>query len=203
MSVVVGLTGGIGSGKSTVASLLSARGAAVVDADAAAREVLERGTPAAARVRERFGEGIVAPDGSLDRAALAAVVFSDSVARADLEAIVHPAVHDLMLERAAVHAEQKAVVVLDIPLLAEAGRDSYPLDGVLVVDCPIAVAVERLVADRHMTREDALARTRAQVDRAERLRLADFVILNVGTLSELDAMVGRAWEWIERLAEDS
>lgn len=197
--IAVGLTGGIGSGKSTVARLLADRGAVVIDADVAAREVLEPGTPGEGRVLERFGDCVLGEDGSIDRNALAAVVFSDPNARRDLEAIVHPAVHARMLELAAGHSDDDRVVVLDIPLLAELGRDRYPLDGVLVVDCPLELALERLVLIRHMAREDAEARIAAQADRVSRLRLADFVIMNMGTLEELSEMVGEAWKWMEGL----
>lgn len=197
--IAIGLTGGIGSGKSTVAAMLAGRGAVVIDADAIAREVVEPGTPGLAKVAERFGEGVLLPDGALDRPALAAVVFSDEEARRDLNAIVHPEVGRVMLERLALEAETDHVVVLDVPLLAEGGRDRYPVAGVLVVDCPVDIAIDRLVELRAMSREDAEARVAAQIPRSERLRVADFVILNMGSLDELEQMVGRAWEWIMSL----
>jgi len=197
--IAVGLTGGIGAGKSTVSSLLAGHGAVVIDADMLAREAVEPGRPAWAEVRRRFGDSVVREDGSIDRQALAGVVFSDESARRDLNAIVHPEVARAMGERLALEASTDHVVVLDIPLLAEGGRDRYPLDGVLVVDCPVDLAIDRLVAARGMDRADAERRVAAQAPREVRLKLADFVILNMGTLEELRLMVDHAWRWIETL----
>jgi dephospho-CoA kinase len=200
VSTVVGLTGGIGSGKSTVSAMLIRRGAVVIDADVIAREVVEPGKEAYEEVVRRFGDSVKGPDGGLDRPALAAIVFADASARADLEAIVHPAVGAVLLERLAAEVGTDHVVVLDIPLLVEAGgRRRYPLAGVLVVDAPEDIALERLVVLRGMPEEAARARVAAQAAREERLRLADFVILNIGTLDELEEMVERAWEWIAGL----
>ncbi|HLI16063.1 MAG TPA: dephospho-CoA kinase [Acidimicrobiales bacterium] len=200
--VVVGLTGGIGSGKSTVASLLARRGALVVDADELARAALAPGSPGARAVAERFGEEVV-PGGTVDRAALAEIVFADDAARADLEAIVHPLVEAEIRRRLDELAPSDAVVVLVVPLLVETGVDRYPIDGVLVVDVPPELAVERLVASRSMTPEEAWRRVRAQAPRAARLRAADFVILNVGTQAELAEMAQNAWRWIEGLRAGS
>jgi dephospho-CoA kinase len=198
---VVGLTGGIGSGKSTVASLLARRGAAVVDADAIAREVVEPDRPAFEAIVRRFGAAVVGADGRLDRAALASIVFRDDGARRDLDAIVHPAIGELVVRRVAEAASVARVVVLDVPLLVETGgRERYSLDGVLVVDAPEALVLERLAAGRKVAPDDARRRMAAQASRGERLRAADLVILNVGTLEELDAMVERAWEWARGLA---
>jgi dephospho-CoA kinase len=196
--VVVGLTGGIGSGKSTVAALLAARGAAVVDADAVAREVVAPGGSAHDAVVLRFGPGVVAPGGEIDRPALAALVFADEAARADLNGLVHPAVHHEMLRRLAdVGAHRPdAVVVLDVPLLAEVGSDRYQVSGVLVVDAPVEVAVARLVAERGFDEEAARARVAAQASREERRAVADRVIDNAGDLAHLEAEVDRAWSWI-------
>lgn len=200
--IVVGLTGGIGSGKSTVARLLVERGAVLVDADEVARDVVEPGTEGLARVVERFGRGVLLPDGSLDRAGLASIVFADSGARADLNAIVHPAVVDRMRERVAELAGSDEIVVLDIPLLAEGdGPDRYGMTAVLVIDIPVDLALERLVEGRGMDRDDAERRVAAQATRADRLALADYVIVNVGTLDELAAMVDRAWAWMCSLRE--
>jgi dephospho-CoA kinase len=186
----VGLSGGIGSGKSTVAAMLRARGAVVVDADALARDVVEPGTPGLAAVVARFGDGVMAPEGSLDRAALAAIVFADPAALADLEAITHP----LVAERAAVllaAAPPDAVVVYDVPLLVEKDlAEAY--DRVVIVDAPDDVRVERLVV-RGMSRPDALARMAAQAPRAERLAVADDVLDNTGDESALQAQVDRLW----------
>lgn len=192
MSVVtrVGLSGGIGSGKSTVAAMLRARGAVVVDADALARDVVEPGTPGLAAVVARFGDGVMAPEGSLDRAALAAIVFADPAALADLEAITHP----LVAERAAAllaAAPTGSVVVYDVPLLVEKDL-ARAYDRVVIVDAPDDVRVERLVV-RGMSRPDALARMAAQAPRAERLAVADDVLDNTGDESALQAQVDRLW----------
>ncbi|MGA3216038.1 MAG: dephospho-CoA kinase [Acidimicrobiales bacterium] len=200
--IVVGLTGGIGSGKSTVASMLVARGALLIDADEVAREVVEPGWPAHAKVVERFGDEVVAPDGSLNRQALAKIVFDDPVALAELEAIVHPAVRDEIATRLAAKASGDHLVVLDIPLLFEAGGiDQYGLSGVLVVDAPLDVVLERLVNLRHMARADAEARIANQAGRSERIAGADFVIMNMGTLDELEEMASRAFSWMAHLRD--
>ena len=198
--IAVGLTGGIGSGKSTTAALLVERGAVLVDADQLARQVVEPGTDALERIVERFGRGILRGDGSLDRGRLAAIVFSDDAARRDLNAIVHPAVGILMAERLTGLQATDDIVVLDVPLLVEGGaRDRYPVAGVLVIDTPVDLAVERLVESRGMDRADAEARIAAQASRAERLAAADFVIVNMGSLEELALMVDRAWTWMQGL----
>jgi dephospho-CoA kinase len=197
--IAVGLTGGIGAGKSTVSSLLASHGGVVIDADVLARQAVEPGRPAWAEVRRRFGDSVVHEDGSIDRQALARVVFSDESARRDLNAIIHPEVARAMGERLALEASTDHVVVLDIPLLAEGGREGYPLAGVLVVDCPVELAIDRLVAERGMDRADAERRVAAQAPREVRLKIADFVIMNTGTLDELRLLVDNAWRWIERL----
>ncbi len=198
--IAIGLTGGIGAGKSVVGARLVERGAVLIDADAIAREVVEPGRPAYAKVVERFGEGVVAPDGRLDREAIASIVFNDPDSLADLNAIVHPEVGTEIAIRIAAEAGSDQVVVLDIPLLVEGGRpDTYGLAGVLVVDAPVDLALERLVSERRMDRSDAEARIASQASREERIREADFVIMNMGTLDELDEMVERAWAWIEGL----
>ncbi len=159
--------------------------------------MLERGTEGLARVVERFGPGVLLADGALDRTGLAAVVFTDGSALADLNAIVHPAVATLMAERLASLAGTDEIVVLDIPLLAEGhGRDRHDMAGVLVVDAPVDLAVERLVTSRGMDRDDAELRVAAQATREQRLAVADFVIVNMGTLAELAIMVDRAWAWM-------
>lgn len=189
---MVGLTGGIGSGKSTVAGLLAARGAVVVDADRLAREVVAAGTPGHRAVVDRFGPRVVAGDGSLDRKALAGVVFDDPEALADLNAIVHPAVRAAIADRLAALAPTDAVVVLEIPLLVESGR-SYGASKVIVVDCPEEVALRRLADGRGMDPDDARRRMAAQVSRAERLAAADVVIDNAGSLADLKAQVDEVW----------
>jgi len=191
---VVGLTGGIGSGKSTVASLLARRGAVVVDADALARDAVAPGTPGLSEVVARFGAAVVGARGELDRGALAAVVFADAAALADLNAIVHPWVRAAIAERLAGldGGAFDGVVVLEIPLLVESGR-SYGASKVIVVDCPEDVALRRLVEERGMDEGDARRRMAAQVSRADRLAAADVVIDNSGSLADLERQVGEVW----------
>ena len=177
--IVVGLTGGIGSGKSTVSALLAAKGAVILDADAITRELQQPGTPVFDAIVERFGPGVVASDGTLDRPALAAIVFNDPDARKELEAIVHPAVGVRMMERLQEVAGTDAVVVYDVPLLVESGRRGYA--GVIVVDVDPEIAVERLVTQRGMSEADARARIANQASREDRLAVADQVVDNSGT----------------------
>jgi dephospho-CoA kinase len=193
--VVVGLTGGIGAGKSTVAALLAARGAVIVDADLISREVVQPGGPAYQPIVDRFGTGVLEADGRLDRAALADIVFRDADARKALEAITHPAIQGEMA-RQMLAAPTDAVVVLDIPLLKER-RDH--MMGVIVVDVPENVAVERLVAHRGFDEGDARRRIASQISREDRRALADVVIDNSGDASALEAEVDRAWEWARSL----
>jgi dephospho-CoA kinase len=192
----VGLTGGIGSGKSEVSKRLAALGAVVVDADKAAREVVEPGTPGLARIAEAFGPGVLRADGALDRAKLAEIVFADTDARGRLNAIVHPLVHEHMraTEEAAVRSGgDEAVIVHDIPLLAEGGEQRRGgFDLVIVVDVPPDVQVERLAA-RGLPEEQARARMAAQATRERRLAIADIVIDNSGTLAGLDRRVAEVW----------
>jgi dephospho-CoA kinase len=196
--LVVGLTGGIGSGKSTVSALLAAKGAVVVDADAIVHEVQQPGTPVFAAMVERFGPGIVAADGALDRAAVADIVFNDPEALADLNAIVHPAVGAEILQRMTDLAETDEIVVLDVPLLVESSR-AYPVAGLLVVDVDPEVAIARLVEQRGMREADARARIAKQASRAERLARADRVVDNHGTPADLERQVDEAWKWIATL----
>ena len=200
---LVGLTGGIGSGKSTVATGLAARGAAVVDADRIAREIVEPGGAAYGPVVERFGSGVVGPDGHLDRAALAAVVFNDADALADLNRLTHPVIGAVMAERMAEAASRAPIVVLDIPLLDVATKDRFRFGAVLVVDTPEDVAVERLVGQRDFSEEDARARIRAQMGRDARRALADVVIDNSGDRAALEAGIDRAWAWLEQRAAEA
>lgn len=196
--LVVGLTGGIGSGKSTVSTLLAARGAVVVDADGITRELQQPGKPVFDAMVERFGPGIVAPDGSLDRPAVADLVFGDPDALADLNAIVHPAVGAEIAQRMANLAPTSAIVVLDVPLLVES-KNAYPVAGLLVVDIDPEVAVQRLVEHRGMREHDVRARMARQATREQRLERADFVIDNEGSLDDLTSQVDAAWKWIHSL----
>ena len=191
----IGLTGGIGSGKSTVSELLAARGAVIVDADRIAREVVEPGTPGLADVIEAFGEQVRAADGSLDRPALAAVVFSDPAARARLDAIVHPLVRRRSAELVAA-APAGAVVVNDVPLLVETGQ-AASFDVVLVVEADPEIRVARLV-QRGLTEDDARARIASQASDEQRRAVADVVLDNSGTPEELAEQVDRFWA--ERVA---
>jgi dephospho-CoA kinase len=188
----VGLTGGIGSGKSAVSALLADHGAVVIDYDQLAREAVRPGSPAVAAIARRFGEDVIAPDGSLDRPALGALVFADPVALQDLNAITHPAIGELAVERENA-AGPDAIVVHDNPLLVEMGA-AERCDVVIVVDVPEEVQVERLVTLRGMSEGDARARIAAQAPRAERTGAADLVIDNTGPLNELVLIVGGAWD---------
>jgi len=192
---MVALTGGIGSGKSSVGRMLASRGAVVVDADVLARAVVEPGTPGLASVVAAFGPQVLAADGRLDRARLAQVVFGDPEARGRLEAIVHPLVEAEAAERFAA-APQGAMLVYEIPLLAETGRGEE-FAAVVVVDAPDDVRVSRLVA-RGMSEREARERMAAQATREQRLAVADLVIVNEGTLSDLEQAVT---ELLPRLLE--
>ena len=189
--LLIGLTGGIGAGKSTVSARLAEKGAVIIDADAITRELQQPGTAVFGAMVERFGRGIVAADGSLDRQAVADLVFNDPDALQDLNGIVHPAVGLEIASRLAAEADTDHLVVLDVPLLVESGRDD--LAAIVVVDVDPEVAVARLVEYRGMREADARARMARQVPRAERLAKADLVIDNSGTPEDLAAQVDEAW----------
>jgi dephospho-CoA kinase len=192
----IGLTGGIGSGKSTVSALFSALGAYVVDADAIAREVVAPGSAGLDALVEEFGPEILSPDGALDRAALAEVVFADSSARERLNAITHPRIAARTAELVA-GLPSDAVMIHDVPLLAELGlQGAYDL--VVVVDAPEQVRIDRLVA-RGLTQPDARARIKAQASREQRLGIADIVIDNSGDLQALREQVQKAWPMVAGL----
>ncbi len=192
-AVTVGLTGGIGSGKSTATHMLESKGAVVVDADAIAREVVAPGGAAYGPVVERFGGAVVAPDGTIDRKALAEIVFNDPQALADLNAATHPVIGQLMVERRAAAEQAGAVIVMDIPLLKATHREQLGFDVVVVVDAPTETAVARLVGQRGFDRAAAEARLAAQISRKERRGLADVVLDNSGDLDSLQAQVDRLW----------
>ncbi|MCO5985426.1 dephospho-CoA kinase [Actinoallomurus spadix] len=195
----VGLTGGIGSGKSEVSRRLAEHGAVVVDADAVAREVVEPGTPGLAEVVAEFGEGVLLPDGSLDRERLGSIVFADEERRARLNAIVHPRVGERMRELVE-RAPGDAIVVYDVPLIAENGLAGM-YDLVVVVDTPVEEQVRRLTGRRGMTEADARARIAAQATRERRLEIADRVIDNSGTLERLAGQVDELWADLKRHAD--
>jgi len=191
--LTVGLTGGIGAGKSTVAALLVGHGAVLVDADRVAREVVEPGGPAYQPLIDRFGTGIVDGDGLIDRPTLAGLVFGHPEALADLNAITHPAIGVEMINRRDLYAHTDHIVVMDIPLLKAVHRELLDLAAVVVVDTPTELALERLVTQRGMDRADAEARIGAQIDRATRLDGADLVIDNSADQDHLGAEVDRVW----------
>ena len=193
----VGLTGGIGAGKSAVSSRLAARGAVVIDSDVLAREVVARGTDGLAEVVDEFGE-VLTPNGELDRPAVGRIVFNDEGARRKLEAIIHPRVRARAAEIEA-SAPDDAVVVHDIPLLVETGQ-ADKFDVVLVVDVPQELQVERLTGARGMTDAEVKARIASQATREDRLAAADIVVDNSGSLEELDRRVDEVWEELSQRA---
>lgn len=195
--ILVGLTGGIGSGKSTVSARLADHGATVIDADAIVREVQAPGEPTFDAIVERFGPEVVAEDGSLDRQAVADLVFSDDEALAALNALVHPAVGAEIARRLEEAAGTDGVVVLDVPLLVESGRSD--MAALVVVDVDPEVAVDRLVRHRGMRADDARARMARQASREDRLARADLVIDNSGDLAALEEQVDEVWEALQRL----
>ncbi|MGZ4142494.1 MAG: dephospho-CoA kinase [Actinomycetota bacterium] len=190
--LLVGLTGGIGAGKSTVARLLADRGAVIIDADSIVRELQRPGTEVFRAIVERFGKQVVAADGSLDRPKLADIAFRDEDARSALNAIVHPAVYAVMAERITAIEDENAVVVLDIPLLAEAGGREG-MDVVIVVDADQDLRVTRVVDERALDARQVRARMAAQASSEQRAALADVVIRNDGDMEALRAQVDALW----------
>jgi len=196
--LLVGLTGGIGAGKSTVADLLTRRGAVVVDADEVARAVVEPGQPAYDAIVERFGPDVVAGNGTIDRAALAAVAFADEESRRDLEGITHPAINTEFTRRVAECPPDK-VVVLDVPLLVESAKArERPYEAVIVVEAPRDLRLDRLEA-RGVPRADAERRMRAQATDDDRRAVATFVIDNSGDRADLARQIDEAWAELERM----
>ncbi|MFI7060996.1 dephospho-CoA kinase [Kribbella sp. NPDC050124] len=191
----VGLTGGIGSGKSAVSARLAARGAVVIDSDVLACEVVAKGADGLAEVVEVFGDGVLTPDGELDRPAVGRIVFGDEAARRKLEAIIHPRVRARAAEIEA-GAPDGAVVVHDIPLLIETGQ-ADKFDVLLIVDVPVEVQVERLTAQRGMSEAEAKQRIASQASREQRLAAADVVVDNSGSLEDLDRRLGEVWEELQ------
>ncbi len=201
---LIGLTGGIASGKSTVARRLVEHGAVHIDADLLAREAVGRGTSGLAEIREAFGDGVLRTDGSLDRARLGEVVFGDDAARERLNAIVHPRVRELSAQRMAdaERLDPDAVVVYDVPLLVEASVD-HPFDLVVVTEAPAATRVDRLVDERGLERVHAQARVDAQASDAERREVADVVIDTGGTLAHTMGQVDDLWARLRELRAQS
>lgn len=190
--LLVGLTGGIGSGKSTVARLLEKRGAVVFDADLLAREAVEPGTPGHAAVIERFGADVLAPGGELDREALASIVFADPSARRDLEEIVHPEVRRLFAEGSEAYRDTDRVVVFSAPLLVETGMHTA-FEVLVVVSATVATQIERLMRQRGMSEPSIRARIDAQAPLEDKAAAADFLVDNEGSLDELESQVEQLW----------
>jgi dephospho-CoA kinase len=197
--ILVGLTGGIGSGKSTVSAALAERGALIIDADAIAREVQAPGSAVLAELAERFGASVIRDDGHLDRPALASIVFSDPDALKDLNAIVHPAIGAESNRRVLQARATDRVVVLDIPLLTENPREG--LQGIIVVDVPVETQVERLVRHRGFDEADARARIAKQATREQRLATASFVVDNSGDIEALAPQIDALWQWLTALPQ--
>ena len=195
--LLIGLTGGIGSGKSTVSAALAERGAVVVDADAVVRELQAPGGSVLESMVERFGPGIVDEHGALDRQAVADIVFADDEALKALNAIVHPQVGAEIDRRIEAQRAGDGIVILDVPLLVES--EAYVTDGTIVVDTDPDLAVERLVAHRGFREDDARSRMARQASREQRLAVADFVVRNDGAPDDLNAQVADCWAWIQSL----
>lgn len=194
--LVLGLTGGIGSGKSTVSALLEAKGAVIIDADRIVRELQQPGEPVFAAMVDAFGDEIVAADGTLDRQAVADLVFGDEEKLVTLNGIVHPAVGVRMAEQLAGLVDTDAVVILDVPLLVE-GKGRYDTAGTIVVDVDPDLAVQRLVEHRGFTETDARARMARQSSREDRLAMADVVIDNSGAVADLGPQIDELWDRIQ------
>jgi dephospho-CoA kinase len=200
--LAVGLTGGIGSGKSAVADMLVARGAVLIDADQVARDVVAPGGPAYQPLIDHFGVGILASDGTIDRKQLATVAFADEEMRLELNNITHPAIGIAMIQARDALEGTDAIVVLAIPLLTAVHRETVKLHKVVVVDCPTDVALERLITQRGFDRADAEARMRAQISREERRKDADYVLDNSGDRAALEVEVAKLWEWLQDAAKE-
>src|SRR5580692_10689540 len=202
MMLAVGLTGGIGSGKSAVAEMLVERGAVLIDADQVARDVVAPGGPAYQPLVDRFGQGIVAADGTIDRPALANIAFADEESRLALNAITHPAIGIRMIEMRDALADTDHIVVLAIPLLTALHREAANQHNVVVVDTPTDIALGRLLSQRGFDKADAEARIRSQVSREERVKEADYVLDNSGDRAALEREVAKLWDWLQDAAAE-
>lgn len=201
---VIGLAGGIASGKSTVGKLLKKKGALVIDADAVAHEIVEPGWPALAEIRDRFGDEVIAPDGSLDRAALGRIVFDDPQARHDLNEIMHPRIYEEIQRR--IRGQKRGrVMVFEAALLAETYEQALEwleIDAVVVVDAPPELQFERLLDGRGMSQDEAYQRIMAQTSREERNSRANYVIRNTGSIADLERQVDRMWAALQNADPD-
>ncbi|MGO4370502.1 dephospho-CoA kinase [Paenibacillus sp. 2TAB19] len=192
--MIIGLTGGIASGKSTIAQLLAHRGALLVDADQVAREVVQPGEPALEAIASSFGQAVLQADGSLDRSALGAIVFQDKASLAKLESITHPAIRQRMQHRIHTYAEQNpgALVVADVPLLYETNQQAL-YEGIMVVYVPETIQLTRLMGRNQMDETEAKRRISLQMDIEEKRRRADWVIDNSGPLAETERQIDDFW----------
>ena len=200
--LIVGVTGGMGAGKSTVAQLLSARGATVIDVDALGREIIVPGGIAVSSVLDRFGQGVSGTDGGIDRAALASIVFGDEEQLAALEEISHPAINELLDQTVDTIEKPDSIVVYDMAVLVESQlgyANRHPYEVVVVVEAPISDRLDRLETQRGVSRQDALARIESQASDDERRSVAQFVVANGGDLSALEGAVDELWSELERL----
>ena len=191
--IVVGVAGGIGSGKTAVTDVMGARGAIVIDADVIARDIVAPGSPCLEEIRSAFGDHVLHEDGSLNREALATIVFTDESARLQLNEITHPRINDEMKRQIALTHARDGVCLIAIPLLVSEHRERLGLDAIIVVDCPTEIALERLVTDRQFDRDHARSRIASQISRDERNALGDYVVVNDGTREQLERKIDDLW----------
>ena len=191
--IVVGVAGGIGSGKTAVTDVMGARGAIVIDADVIARDIVAPGSPCLEEIRRAFGDHVLHEDGSLNREALATIVFTDESARLQLNEITHPRINDEMKRQIALTHARDGVCLIAIPLLVSEHRERLGLDAIIVVDCPTEIALERLVTDRQFDRDHARSRIASQISREERNALGDYVVVNDGTRDQLERKIDDLW----------